>query len=58
MVLTAEGGGAAYSLLPPGTLRLSVSGLPKEFRVQSFTFGNTDLLKNTIRIPSGDQHRP
>lgn len=42
---------AAYIALPVGLdFRVSLRDFPVEYRVESFTYGDTDLLKNAARI--------
>jgi len=40
----------AVSYLPAGEYRVSIRDLPKQYRVDSFTYGDTDLLKKPIKI--------
>jgi hypothetical protein len=44
-----------YINLPQGEVRISKVDLPGEYRIESFTYGKADLLKDRIRV-SRDQH--
>jgi hypothetical protein len=46
---------AAFMNLPAGDYRIAIRDLPGEYRVKSFTYGNTDLLKNPVKIAGGVQ---
>src|SRR5688572_20833002 len=47
--------GVFYMSLSVGEYRIAVRNLPKDYRVASFKYGNTDLLRSAIRVVGGVQ---